>query len=161
MKIGIPRALVYWKRPHFWETFFESLGFKVLLSPSTNKEIVEMGVKVSDPEACFSNKVYWGHLLWLEGKCDSIFVPRLKANQEKLEYCPKFFGLPDLAKILVKTPILTETFDERKEKFEKILRRLGKKLNKNSLKIKKAAKAAFLKEKACIQNDFGFVNTAE
>ena len=68
MTIGIPRALVYWKRPHFWETFFEELGFKVLLSPSTNKEIVEMGVKVADPETCFSNKGYWGHLLWLDGK---------------------------------------------------------------------------------------------
>ena len=153
MTIGIPRALIYWKKPHFWETFFEELGFKVLLSPSTNKEIVEMGVKVADPETCFSNKVYWGHLLWLDSnppaapKCDYIFVPRLKANKEKLEYCPKFFGLPDLAKILVKTPILTETFDERKEKFEKTLEKLGKKLNKNKKEIKKAAGIASIKEK--------------
>ncbi|MFQ6049427.1 MAG: acyl-CoA dehydratase activase-related protein [Candidatus Paceibacterales bacterium] len=146
MTIGIPRALIYWKRPYFWESFFENLGFKVLLSPPTNKEIVEAGVKIADPEACFSNKVYWGHLLWLDGKCDLIFVPRLKTNQERLEYCPKFFGVPDLAKILVKTPILTETFDERKGKFEKTLGKLGKKLNKESAKIKKAAKVAFLKE---------------
>ena len=153
MTIGIPRALVYWKRPHFWETFFEELGFKVLLSPSTNKEIVEMGVKVADPETCFSNKVYFGHLIWLDysppavPKCDFIFVPRLKATEEKLEYCPKFFGLPDLGKILVKTPILTENFDERKEKFEKTLERLGGKLNKNRGEIKKAQELAFLKEK--------------
>ena len=147
MTIGIPRALIYWKQPHFWETFFEELGFKILLSPSTNKEIVEMGVKMADPETCFSQKVYWGHLLWLEGKCDLIFVPRLKTNEEKLEYCPKFFGIPDLAKILIKTPILTETFDERKEKFEKTLERLGKKLNKKREEAKKAAKTAFLNEK--------------
>ena len=147
MTIGIPRALIYWKRPHFWETFFKELGFKVLLSPSTNKEIVEKGVKVSDPETCFSNKVYWGHLLWLDEKCDLIFVPRLKTNEEKLEYCPKFFGTPDLAKILIKTPILTETFDERKEKFEKTLERLGKKLNKKREEAKKAVKTAFLNEK--------------
>jgi len=162
MTIGIPRALIYWKQPHFWETFFEELGFKILLSPSTNKEIVEMGVKMADPETCFSQKVYWGHLLWLEGKCDLIFVPRLKAvaehsfishsrfarvTEEKLEYCPKFFGLPDLGKILVKTPILTENFDERKEKFEKTLERLGKKLNKKREEAKKAVKTAFLNEK--------------
>jgi len=146
MKIGIPRALIYWKRPDFWETFFESLGFEILFSPSTNKEIVEMGVKVSDPETCFSNKVYWGHLFWLAGKCDLIFVPRLKTDNEKLEFCPKFFGIPDLAKIIVKTPILTETFDERKEKFEKTIERLGKKLNKNKKEIKKALNKAFLKE---------------
>lgn len=147
MTIGIPRALIYWKRPYFWEIFFESLGFEVLLSPETNKEIVEMGVKNSDPENCFSNKVYWGHLLWLNGKCDLIFVPRLKTTEEKLEYCPKFFGLPDLAKILVKTPILTETFDPRKEKTEKTFEKLGKKLKKEKEEIKKAYQLALLKEK--------------
>ena len=147
MIIGIPQALIYWKQPNFWEVFFENLGFKVLLSPKTNREIVEQGVKVSDPENCFSNKVYWGHLLWLDGKCDYIFVPRLKANKEKLEYCPKFFGLPDLSKILVKTPILTETFDPRKERTEKTFKRLGKKLKKDNQQIEKALEAALLKEK--------------
>jgi predicted nucleotide-binding protein (sugar kinase/HSP70/actin superfamily) len=147
MRIGIPRALVYWKRPYFWENFFENLGFEVLLSPKTNKEIVEIGVKISDPETCFSNKVYFGHLKWLEGKCDLIFVPRLKTNKEKLEYCPKFFGLPDLAKISVKTKILTETFNEKKEKFEESLVKLGKKLGKKKEEIEKAFQEALKKER--------------
>ena len=144
MTIGIPKALIYWKYPLFWEAFFKELGFEILLSPSTNKEIVEMGVKVSDPENCFSNKVFFGHLLWLDGKCDWIFVPRLKTNKDKLEYCPKFFGLPDLAKILVKTPILTETFDERREEFGKSLRKLGKKLNKNRKDVERTTEAAWV-----------------
>ncbi len=83
----------------------------------------------------------------LEGKADYIFVPRLKTDEQKLEYCPKFFALPDLAKILVKTSILTETFDERKEKFEKTLLKLGKKLKKSKKEIEKAREIAFLKEK--------------
>ena len=147
MTIGIPKALIYWKRPHFWEAFFEELGFKVLLSPPTNKEIVGMGVRVSDPETCFAEKVFFGHILWLDEKCDWIFIPRLKTNAEKLEYCPKFFGVPDLAKILVKSPILTETFDEKKEKFKETLGRLGKKLNKDQRETEKAVKNALLKEK--------------
>jgi len=146
MKIGIPKSLVYWKRPYFWENFFENLGFEVLLSPRTNKEIVEIGVKISDPETCFSCKVYFGHLKWLEGKCDLIFVPRLK-RKGNLEYCPKFFGLPDLAKILVKTKILTETFDEKKERFEESLVKLGEKLGKNKEEIKEAFEKALIKEK--------------
>jgi len=80
MTIGIPRALIYWKRPYFWESFFENLGFEVLLSPKTNKEIVEEGVKISDPETCFSNKVYFGHLKWLEGKVDYISSEVLSKN---------------------------------------------------------------------------------
>lgn len=147
MKIGIPQALICWKRPFFWENFFEALGFEVLASPKTNKEIVEQGVKVSDPENCFSNKVYWGHLLWLDGKCDLVFIPRLKTNEEKLEYCPKFFCLPDLAKILIKTPILTQTFDLRKESLSRTFGKLGKKLKKNNRDIKKALKVALSKEK--------------
>ena len=147
MVIGIPRSLIYWKRPHFWETFFQELGFRTLFSPPTNREIVEMGVRVSDPETCFSTKVFFGHLLWLGGKCDYIFVPRLKANEEKLEYCPKFFGIPDLAKILVKTPILTETFDWRKEPFGKTIEKLAKKLGKDKKEIKKAKEHALAKEK--------------
>jgi len=146
MKIGIPRALIYWKRPYFWESFFENLGFEVLLSPKTNKEIVEIGVKISDPETCFSNKVYFGHLKWLEGKCDLIFVPRLK-RKGNFEYCPKFFGLPDLTKILVKTEILTETFDEKKKKFEESLVKLGKKLRKDKKEVEIAFQKALLKEK--------------
>jgi len=66
---------------------------------------------------------------------------------EILEYCPKFFGLPDLAKILVQTPILSETFDEKKERFGKTLEKLGKKLKKSVQEVKKAAQIAFLKEK--------------
>jgi predicted nucleotide-binding protein (sugar kinase/HSP70/actin superfamily) len=146
MKIGIPRALIYWKRPYFWESFFENLGFEVLLSPKTNKEIVEIGVKISDPETCFSNKVYFGHLKWLEGNCDLIFVPRLK-RKGNFEYCPKFFGLPDLAKILVKTKVLTEIFDEEKEKFEESLIKLGEKLGKKKEEIEKAFQEALKKEK--------------
>lgn len=147
MRIGIPRALVYWKRPYFWESFFENLGFEVLLSPKTNKEIVEIGTKISDPETCFSNKVYFGHLKWLEGKCDLIFVPRLKTNEEKLEFCPKFFGLPDLAKIMAKTEILTEEFDERKKSFEESILNLGKKLKKEEKEIKEALAKALFEEK--------------
>jgi predicted nucleotide-binding protein (sugar kinase/HSP70/actin superfamily) len=159
MTIGIPKALIYWKNPFFWETFFEKLGFKVLLSPSTNKEIVENGVKVADPETCFANKVFWGHLLWLDSnsplaqKCDWIFVPRLKTNWEKLEYCPKFFALPDLAKILVQTPILTETFDYRKEPLEKTLEKLSKKLKKTKEETKGALEVASLKRGKIKKNE--------
>lgn len=145
--IGIPRALFYWKRPYFWEAFFKNLGCEVILSPQTNKEIVKLGVEISDPETCLSVKVLFGHILWLVGKVDYIFVPRLKTDYEKLEYCPKFFGMPDLAKIITKTPILTETFDEKKEDIQNPFKKIGERLGKNKQITQKAIAAAFLKEK--------------
>lgn len=174
MIIGIPRALFYWKKSlstgvdggHFWENFFENLGLEVILSPESNKEIVKRGVKISDPEACFATKVFFGHILWLDDKgVDYIFVPRLKTNDEKLEYCPKFFGIPELTKISVKTKILTETFDARKNYhpsstlpspgsreeiptyFRDGLWRLGKKLKIDNKKIEEAINSAFLNER--------------
>lgn len=156
MTIGIPQALFYWKNPYFWEAFFEKLGAKVILSPKTNKDIVAMGVKTADPETCFSMKVFFGHLLWLDGKCDLIFIPRLKAKRmrylgagkkEIFEFCPKFFGLPDLAKLSIKTAILTEIFDERKKSFDGSLMLLGRKVNKDRNVIKKAIDFAFLKKR--------------
>lgn len=144
--IGIPRSLIYWKKPQFWEIFFEAMGCKVVLSPESNKEIVDMGVRVADPETCFSSKIFWGHLLWLEGKCDMIFVPRMKTDIHGLEYCPKFFGLPDVAKITVKTPILTETFDQRREPFEKTVQRLGRKIAPDIYLIERAMNKGLVKE---------------
>ena len=76
-----------------------------------------------------------------------MFIPRLKTNAERLEFCPKFFALPDLAKNLIKTPILTETFDERKEPFKKTIHKLGKRLKKSKKETEKAIEFSFLKEK--------------
>jgi len=60
---------------------------------------------------------------------------------------PKFFSLPDLAKILVKTPILCEEFDQKKRDFLKSLERLGKKIGRNKKEVREAVKASFLKKK--------------
>lgn len=145
--IGIPRALFYWKKPFFWPVFFENLGFKTLISPQTNKEIIEAGVKEADSESCFSVKVLYGHTLWLEGKVDFIFIPRLKRNELKLEYCPKFFALPDLFSLFVKTPLLSPWIDLDSDNLENILMKFGKKIGKEKELIKKAIMAALLKEK--------------
>lgn len=148
--IGIPRALFYWKDPFFWEDLFRNLGFKVLISPKTNKEIVEKGVKISDPETCFSVKILFGHLLFLDDKVDFIFIPRLKTNEKELEYCPKFFGMPDLAKIFIGKPILTFTLHEKKEKTEKTIEKFSKRLakGKKTTFIKRALRKALEKKKA-------------
>ncbi|OGZ18086.1 MAG: hypothetical protein A2Z78_01390 [Candidatus Nealsonbacteria bacterium RBG_13_36_15] len=145
--IGIPRALFYWKEPFFWPAFFENLGFKILLSPESNREIIEKGVKMADSESCFSIKVLYGHILWLEGKVDFIFIPRLKKNESKLEYCPKFFALPDLFSLIVKTPILSPWIDLGKNSLENTLVKFGKKIGKEKKSVKEAVKSAFLKEK--------------
>lgn len=127
MTIGIPKALFYWKQPYFWETFFKELGCEPIFSPDTNKEIIEKGVKIADSETCLSVKVLYGHLLFLDGKADLIFLPRLKKN-EFGEYCPKFFGLPDLANLFLKTPVLSPKIDLTKDTLKEIAFKIGRQL---------------------------------
>lgn len=155
MTIGLPRALFYWKSPFlngvpgspFWETFFEQLGCKVLLSPATNKEIVEKGVKSADTETCFSIKVLYGHILFLEKKVDAIFLPRFKKNELGLEYCLKFFALPDQFSFLIQTPVISPNLDLKKENLKSILFQIAKDLGKEKKIAKKAIEKSFEKEK--------------
>ena len=97
MKVGIPRALLYHYYYPFWKTYFEELGLEVLVSPPTNKAIMDLGVKASVPEICVPIKVYLGHVLKLaEMGADWIFVPRFVSIQKGQFFCPKFMGLPDM-----------------------------------------------------------------
>lgn len=98
MKIGIPRALQYYFYENLWLNFFKNINIETIVSPETNKEIVKMGVNNSIDEACFSSKVFIGHVEYLIDKCDMIFVPRIENSAVREEYCTRIFGLYDLVR---------------------------------------------------------------
>lgn len=75
--IGIPRAGYGQSYSALWKTFFEELGFNVVFSPETTKEIVDNGVKNCDTDICFAIKIYVGHVLELKNKVDLVFVPSI------------------------------------------------------------------------------------
>ena len=110
MKIGIPRALLYYYYYPLWKKFFNELGHDVIVSQNTNKSIVNKGAKVSVPEICVPIKIFNGHVLELIDKTDYIFAPRMVSieSKDKKTFCPKFLGLPDMLKY---------TFSDAKEKF--------------------------------------------
>jgi len=98
IKIGIPRALQYFFYEDLWLNFFKNLNIETIVSPDTNKEIIKMGVTNSIDEACFSSKIFIGHVEYLLDKCDMIFVPRIENSAIREEYCTRIFGLYDLAR---------------------------------------------------------------
>ena len=61
MKIGIPKGLLYYKYYPFIETFFTELGAEIILSPDTNKDILNEGVKNCVDDACVPIKIFHGH----------------------------------------------------------------------------------------------------
>jgi predicted nucleotide-binding protein (sugar kinase/HSP70/actin superfamily) len=101
IKIGIPRALMYYQYYPLWKTFFEALGGEVVLSPKTNKEILNKGSLCCVAEACLPVKVFHGHAASLIGKVDFIFIPRLLSVKKKEYICPKIGGLPDMVRYSV------------------------------------------------------------
>lgn len=96
MKIGIPRAFLYYKYHYLWESFFENLGLEYIISPYTNKEIMKNGVTYAIDESCLSSKIYLGHVEYLIDKCDYILVPRVFGYGDDGSVCTKFQAIYDV-----------------------------------------------------------------
>lgn len=97
MKIGIPRALLYYRYHVLWNTFFQELGIDTVISPHTNKTLMDAGSHYAIDENCLSSKLFFGHVSALEGKCDAVFVPRIANYGKDGVMCSRFEGLYDMA----------------------------------------------------------------
>ncbi len=97
MKIGIPRAFLYYKYHYLWESFFDNLGVEYILSPYTNRDIMKNGNDFSIDEACLSSKIYLGHVHSLIDKCDYILIPRIESYHNGT-VCTKFQAIYDVCK---------------------------------------------------------------
>ena len=96
VRIGLPRALLYHRYGVLWETFFDELGYSVVVSPATNKKILDQGADLAIDEACLSAKIFLGHVNWLIGRCDYIFVPRISNYGRRRNFCTRFEAEYDL-----------------------------------------------------------------
>ncbi len=97
MKIGIPRALLYYKNEKLWTKFFDEFGIDYIISPETNKEIIDNGSKYAIDETCLPIKIFLGHIDYLKDKCDYIFIPRIEYALNS-ETCLNFRAQYDLVK---------------------------------------------------------------
>ena len=79
IRIGIPRVLNFWEEMPFFSTFFRALGFELVLSPFSTRQLYENGIQAvpSDTE-CFPAKLVHGHIRALaEQGVDRIFMPEI------------------------------------------------------------------------------------
>ncbi|MEO0101822.1 MAG: acyl-CoA dehydratase activase-related protein, partial [candidate division WOR-3 bacterium] len=124
MRLGIPRALQYYYHYPIYEEYLREKGFTLILSPETNKEIKEKGLKLAPPEICLPVKVYIGHCAELKDKVDALFVPRVVRrliNGKPYYGCPKTLGLPDLIRATFPEIKVFELVIDEKEKGKGIL----------------------------------------
>lgn len=115
LRIGIPRALLYYRYFPFWEAFFQSLGYEVVVSRPTRRGLIEEGFKFADDDTCLPMKMAFAHTIDIKEKVDFLFLPRLLSLDGKTCACPRLAGLPEMLKYSIPSlpPILSPYVDER------------------------------------------------
>ncbi len=156
--IGIPRILFMYEMYPFWRTFFAHLGYRVVLSSPTNKEIIKNGVERVVTETCFPIKVAHGHIQDLIDRgIKRIFLPsivNLKPAREGHNFtflCPYVQTIPYLVRssfdfkslsVEVITPVIQ--FNQRYGGVKKEFLNLGRMLGRGRRDVEVALKEAFL-----------------
>ncbi len=94
--VGIPRVLNMYENYPFWHTFFTRLGYRVILSPSSNRKIYELGIESIPSESeCYPAKLAHGHVAWLIAqKVDFVFYPALFYERDEVEGANNHYNCP-------------------------------------------------------------------
>ena len=139
MKIGIPRSLSYYYFSDLWINFFEYLKIDVVISPETNKEILDLGLKYSTDEMCLSLKNYIGHVAYLKDKCDYIIIPRIDNYGIDNQTCTNFLAIYEIINNIFDINLLDYNINLRNKETElKGFISIGKKLGIKKEHIKDA-----------------------
>jgi predicted nucleotide-binding protein (sugar kinase/HSP70/actin superfamily) len=147
IKVGIPRALLYYQYYPMWKTFFEELGAEVVVSPPTTQVMLSSGSSRVVAETCLPVKVFLGHVLSLVGECDYIFIPAIRSVKRRVYNCSKFLGLPDMTRAVVpeSPPVLDIDIDVNKGKrsLYQAIYQLGRHFTWSPFKIRQASMVAW------------------
>lgn len=156
--VGIPRVLNMYEHYPFWHTFFTELGYRVVLSSESTRQIYEKGISsIPSETACYPAKISHGHIMDLiEKGVKFIFYPSVFYDKKEDQgadnnvNCPVVIGYPDVLKhnveklkdenITFMNPFLSF---ENKEGLKKRLAHEFEKLNIPKAEIIKAADKAW------------------
>ena len=94
--IGIPRVLNLYDNYPFWFTFFNQLGFRVVLSPVSTRKIYELGIESIPSESeCYPAKLAHGHVQWLINQgIKTIFYPSIPYERQEFAEANNHYNCP-------------------------------------------------------------------
>lgn len=119
--IGIPRVLNMYENYPLWHTFLTELGFRVVLSDRSSKEIYELGIETMPSESvCYPGKLVHGHIVNLINKdIRTIFYPSITYEKKEQEGADNHYNCP----IVTSYPeVIKNNIDELREKNIKFLK---------------------------------------
>ncbi|MFQ5956689.1 MAG: acyl-CoA dehydratase activase, partial [Candidatus Brocadiales bacterium] len=109
LKVGIPRANMFFELFPMWKAFFTELGYEVVTSSATNPELIKEGVENIAAETCFPIKAAHGHIIdMVDKEIDFLFIPSVvnfPNASPKLVHsylCPYVQGLPYMVRSAIK-----------------------------------------------------------
>ena len=94
--VGIPRVLNMYENFPYWATFFKELGFRVVLSPQSSRNIYELGLETIPSESeCYPAKLAHGHIAWLiKNNIPFIFYPCIPYERKEIEGAGNHYNCP-------------------------------------------------------------------
>ena len=95
-KVGIPRVLNMFENYPFWYTFFTELSYEVVLSPTSNRKIYELGIESIPSESeCYPAKLAHGHVTWLiRNGVKFIFYPCIPYERNEFPDAVNHYNCP-------------------------------------------------------------------
>ena len=146
MKIGIPRSINYYQNKYMWKYFYKKLNIEIVLSPKSNREIINCGNDIANDEMCLSLKNYLGHINYLKDKCDYILIPRIDNYGRSNQTCTNFLSFYDIVNNLFEVKLLNYNINYEKGQNEyKAYQKIGKELKISKRKIRDAYIYALVK----------------
>jgi predicted nucleotide-binding protein (sugar kinase/HSP70/actin superfamily) len=156
MIVGLPRALLFHHYGECWTTFLDALGIEPVVSAVTTGDTVVLGAATADNETCLPLKVFTGHLLGLKEETDAILVPRVVSQRPGMKACPKYIGLPDMARSLDPglPPVLSPSMDlaDRRQRWTREWYSMARELGAGAEPAASAVKRMVGLLKSCEQN---------
>ena len=97
--IGVPRVLNMYENYPFWHTFLTKLGFSVVLSPKSSRNIYSLGIESIPSESeCYPAKISHGHVMWLlKNGIKSIFYPCVPYEMNETPEANNHYNCPIVA----------------------------------------------------------------
>ncbi|MBQ4071002.1 MAG: 2-hydroxyacyl-CoA dehydratase [Clostridia bacterium] len=94
--IGIPRVLNIYENYPFWATFFRELGFRVVISPPSDRQLYLIGMESIPSESeCYPAKLSHGHLQWLiNNGVRTVFYPCVFYERQETKGAQNHFNCP-------------------------------------------------------------------
>jgi len=94
--IGIPRVLNIYENYPFWFRFFTTLGFSVVLSPISTRDLYELGMDtISSDTACYPAKMVNGHIISLINQgVKRIFYPCIPKERKEIMAADNYHNCP-------------------------------------------------------------------